>query len=71
MGLIGIGVAVGVGASLLLTRAIRGMLFDVAPSDPLTFSFVAGMLVVVALVASYLPARRATRFDPMQSLRFD
>ena len=71
VGLIAIGVALGVGASLALTRTIRGMLFEVTPSDPLTFVLVVTALVVVALAASYLPARRATRVDPMQSLRFD
>lgn len=71
LGLIGAGVALGIGASLVLTRAVRGMLFEVAPSDPLTFAFVAATLVMVALMASYVPARRATRADPMQSLRFD
>ena len=63
------GLAVGLGASLLLTRFLRSMLVGVAATDWLTFSSVAILLCVVALVACYLPARRAASIDPMQALR--
>ena len=63
------GVAVGVTGALLLTRFLRSLLFGVTASDPLTFAGIAALLTLVALVASYLPARRAARIDPMVSLR--
>jgi putative ABC transport system permease protein len=63
------GLSVGVVVSLFLTRFVRTMLFGVGSSDLLTFSTVAVVLGVVALFASYLPARRAAAVDPMQALR--
>ena len=63
------GVAIGLPASWLVARAIRGLLFDVAPSDPATFTAVLAALASVALLASYFPARRATRVDPAVALR--
>ena len=63
------GVALGVAGALLLTRFMRTLLFGVTASDPLTFAGIAGLLTLVALLASYLPARRAARIDPMVSLR--
>ncbi|HEY1987526.1 MAG TPA: ABC transporter permease [Terracidiphilus sp.] len=63
------GLAVGVGASLFLTRFLRSMLFGVGTSDMLTFATVAVVLCAVALVACFLPARRAASIDPMQALR--
>ena len=62
---IGAGVAVAVGA----TRFMASLLFGVAPTDPLTYSSVAAVLLAVALLASYLPARKAARVDPMVTLR--
>ena len=53
-----LGVAIGIAAASGLTDLMRSLLFDVAPHDPLTFAAVAGLLVVVALLASYIPARR-------------
>jgi predicted permease len=63
------GVALGVMGAFLLTRFMRTLLFGVTASDPLTFAAIAGLLTLVALFASYLPARRAARIDPMVSLR--
>jgi predicted permease len=63
------GVILGIAGAFALTRFMRGLLFGVAPSDPLTFSVIVALLGLVALVASYVPARRAARIDPMVSLR--
>jgi putative ABC transport system permease protein len=64
-----IGVAFGVAGSLLLTRTLASMLFGVTTTDPLTFTAVILLLVVTALLACYLPARRASKVDPMVALR--
>jgi predicted permease len=64
-----LGVAAGVVASLFVTRLIRSMLFDVSPADPIVLVGVSLLLVAVALVASYLPARRAAKVDPVITLR--
>jgi predicted permease len=69
--LVAIGIAIGVGAAAGLTRLLRTLLFEVSPLDPLTFTAVSIGLVVVALLASYLPARRATAVDPVQALKFE
>jgi len=63
------GIALGIAGSLALSRILRGMLFDVRATDPGTFALVAAGLVGVALVASYLPARRAARLGPARALR--
>jgi putative ABC transport system permease protein len=63
------GVAAGSLVALAGARLIRGLLFEVSATDPLTFAAVAAGLLAVALVASYIPARRATRVDPMTALR--
>ena len=65
------GVAVGLLASFAATRLLTGMLFGVSPLDPLTFAVVAAVLVAAALLASIIPARRATRVDPMVTLRYE
>jgi ABC-type lipoprotein release transport system permease subunit len=69
MRLAGLGLALGLLAALLLTRLMRSLLFEVSPTDPAAFGAVTLLLAGVALVASYLPARRATRIDPTHALR--
>jgi putative ABC transport system permease protein len=63
------GIALGTLLSFLATRAMRTMLFGISPSDPRTFIVVAAIMMGVALVAAYVPARRATRVDPMLAIR--
>jgi putative ABC transport system permease protein len=64
-----IGVAIGLGGALALTRWMETLLFETRPNDPLTFTVTAAALALVALFACYLPARRATKVDPMIALR--
>jgi putative ABC transport system permease protein len=64
-----LGVGIGSAFALVSARVMRGLLFHVSPSDPATFVSVAAALIGVAAVASYIPARRATRVDPMVALR--
>jgi putative ABC transport system permease protein len=66
-----IGVALGAGFALALARLISSFLFGVKPSDPLTYSLVAAGLVGIALLACYIPARRASKVDPMVALRYE
>jgi predicted permease len=63
------GIIIGAAAAALLTGLMRGLLFEVKPSDPATFAGVAAVLACVALLASYVPGRRATRVDPVIALR--
>ena len=66
-----IGVAAGVLAALALSRLLRSLLFEVSVNDPMTFVVVAGSLLAVAVFACYIPARRATRVDPLVALRYE
>lgn len=69
VGLALVGVAIGLGAAFLLTRAIKSLLFGVSPTDPLTFVGISILLLLTALIASFIPARRATKVDPLVALR--
>jgi len=67
--LVSLGVVIGLGAAFALARWMETMLFGVRPTDPLTFACIALLLIFIALLACWIPARRATIVDPMTALR--
>ena len=69
--LLALGVALGLTLALAATQGAGSLLFGLQPNDPLSLFGAAGFLVVVALVASYVPARRASRLEPMKALRYE
>ena len=71
IGLIAAGGVIGLAATLALTRLLQGFLYEVRPTDPATLVTVATVLAAVGLFACWLPARRATRVDPMEALRHE
>jgi ABC-type antimicrobial peptide transport system permease subunit len=69
MQLVAIGLPIGLIGAAALTRFVRSMLFGVSPFDPITFTAISAALAAVAFLACYVPARRATRTDPLIALR--
>jgi len=67
----GFGIALGVGGALAVTRVLKAFLFEVEPTDPSTFLIISILLAAAAMLASYLPARRASRIDPINALRYE
>lgn len=66
-----VGLTIGIAGALALARLLGSLLFEIEPTDPGTFIGVAILLMLVALAASYIPARRATKVDPMVALRYE
>jgi len=71
LALSGLGVAMGIGYAIAMTRVMSGLLFGIAPTDPLTYAALSLLLITVTVVACYIPARRASRVDPLVALRHE
>lgn len=69
--LVAIGLVIGLGGALAITRSLASLLYGVRPTDPVSFGIVAGLLLIVGIVAGYLPARRAMKIDPLVALRYE
>jgi putative ABC transport system permease protein len=69
LALVMVGTAFGLAGALTATRVLQSMLFDLAPNDPTTYTAIVGLLGAAAIVASWIPARRASRVDPVVALR--
>jgi len=69
LGLAAIGIVIGLGGAIALTRLMSAMLYETSATDPLTFGAAIALFTFVAVLASYVPARRATRIDPTEALR--
>jgi len=65
------GAVLGLGAGLVLSRFLKDLLFQVSPTDPMTFAAISTLVLPVAVLASYIPARRAGNVDPMAALRYE
>ena len=63
------GVAIGLGAAYALTNLLESLLYEITPTDPLTFGGLTILFLLIATLASYVPARRGTRVDPVRALR--
>ena len=69
VGIAVVGILIGTGSAIALTRLVRSLMYGVSPYDPLTLTFVAVLLLVTSVLAALIPAYRASRTDPMASLR--